>query len=321
MKKKLGIIALVAVMLLAVGCESGGSGSGSAQDDVYNIGVIQLVEHSALDNATAGFVEVLEQELGDKVNIEIQNAQGEIPNCTTIATKFVNDGMDLILANATPAAQAAAQATSEIPIVGTSITDYVVAGLVDSNEAPGRNISGTSDLSAIDKHVLLMQKLCPDVKKVGVVYCSSEDNSIVQAEEAEKYFAKAGYEVVKYTAADTNEIQPVLSKVIEEVDGVYIPTDNLFANNMEMVKNATVPAGIPVICGEENMVKVGGLATFSVDYHTLGKNAGLMAIEVLKGKDISTLPVGFMKAEELKLVINEEIREALGVKVPEDMGL
>lgn len=292
----------------------------NASVGTYKIGIIQLVEHNALDKATEGFQAALKEKLGDAVSFEYQNAQGEATNCTTIATKFVNDGVDLILANATGAAQASAQATNTIPIVGVSITDYVAAGLVESNEAPGRNVTGCSDLSPIAEHVKLMQQLCPEVQSVGILYCSSEDNSVVQAQQAKTALEAAGYTVKEYTAADSNEIQTVVTKACGEQDALYIPTDNLFAANIEIVKNIAVPAKIPTICGEENMVNSGGLATYSVNYYTLGYQAGLMAYDILvNGKDPATMPIQFMESSELTLVINKEVAEDIGITIPSDL--
>ncbi|MGI6498789.1 MAG: ABC transporter substrate-binding protein [Oscillospiraceae bacterium] len=292
----------------------------NASGKTYKIGIIQLVEHNALDKATEGFRAALEEKLGENVTFDYQNAQGEATNCTTIATKFVNDGVDLIMANATGAAQASAQATNTIPIVGVSITDYEVAGLVESNEAPGRNVTGCSDLSPIDEHVKLIQQLSPDVKNIGIVYCSSEDNSVVQAEQAKKAMETAGYKVSVYTAADSNEIQTVVTKACGEQDALYIPTDNLFATNMQIVKNIAVQAKIPVFCGEENMVTSGGLATYSVNYYTLGYQAGLMAYDVLvNGKQPASMPIQFMDSAKLTLVINKDVAKEIGVTIPSDL--
>jgi putative ABC transport system substrate-binding protein len=296
------------------------SGTPSANGKTYKIGIVQLVEHNALDKATEGFQAALKEKLGDAVSFDYQNAQGEATNCTTIATKFVNDGVDLILANATGAAQASAQATNTIPIVGVSITDYEVAGLVESNEAPGRNVTGCSDLSPINEHVKLIQQLCPDVKKVGIVYCSAEDNSVVQAEQAKTALEAAGYTVAIYTAADSNEVQTVVTKACGEQDALYIPTDNLFASNMQIVKNIAMQAKIPTFCGEENMVTSGGFATYSVNYYTLGYQAGLMAYDILaNGKAPASMPIQFMESADLTLVINKDVAKEIGVKIPSNL--
>lgn len=289
-----------------------------ADDKTYHIGIIQLVEHQALDAATKGFQDALKEKLGDKVEFDVQNAQGEETNCATISTKFVNDGVDLIMANATQAVISSATATADIPIVGTSVTDYVTTGTVKANDAPGGNVTGTSDLAPIDQQVELLQKLVPDAKKVGIIYCSSEANSVYQAEEAKKYMEKAGLKVDNYTVADSNDIQQVATKAAEENEVIYVPTDNTLAANMEIVKNITVPAKIPVIAGEENMCAVGGLATLSISYYSIGYNAGMMAYDILEnGKNPAEMPIQY--ADEVTLKYNAEIASELGMKMPKDM--
>lgn len=289
-----------------------------SKDDVYHVGIIQLVEHQALDAATEGFQDALKEKLGDRVEFDLQNAQNEETNCATIATKFVNDDVDLILANATPALTATAAATADIPIVGTSVTDFVTTGTVADNDAPGGNVTGTSDLAPIDQQIELLQKLVPDAEKVGVLYCSAEANSVYQAEEAQKYLEKAGLKVETYTVSDSNDIQQVVTKAAEESDVIYIPTDNTLASNMEIVKNVTVPAKVPVIAGEENMCAVGGLATLSISYYSLGYNAGLMAYDILEnGKNPAEMPIQY--ADEVTLKYNAEIASELGVDIPDDM--
>lgn len=299
--------------------ESEEAESTDAEGDTYTIGIIQLVEHQALDVATQGFEDALTDKLGDKVTFDYQNAQGEATNCATISTKFVNDGVDLIMANATPALQSAAAATNEIPIVGTSVTDFVTAEVVNSNEEPGTNVTGVSDLAPVDEQIALLQRVCPDVKKVAVVYCSSEANSVFQAELAAKYLEEAEIEYEVYTAADSNEIQAVITSAVAECDCVYVPTDNTFADNMEIVKNVTVPAGIPVICGEENMCSVGGLATLSISYYDLGYKAGEMAYEILvNGADPATMPIEFV-SDGITAKYNAEIADAIKWTIPEDL--
>lgn len=261
----------------------------------FHVGVIQLVEHPALDAATKGFEEGLESALsaaGYSVEFDYQNAQGEQANCATIATKFVNDKDDLIMANATPALQAVAAATGDIPIIGTSVTDFVSAGVVQSNEAPGTNVTGASDFAPIDEQIALLQKLVPEVKQVGILYCSSEANSKFQVDLAAETLEAAGIAYKEYTVADSNEIQSVVTNAISNCDCLYIPTDNTIADNMSIVKNAAWPEKLPIICGEENMCKNGGLATLSIDYYELGKAAGEQAFDILvNGKNPAEMPV------------------------------
>ena len=286
---------------------------------VYKIGICQQLEHQALDAATEGFQAALVEKLGEaNVEFDYQNAQGEQTNCATIATKFVNSDVDLIMANATTALQACAAATADIPVIGTSVTDFVSAGVVDSNEAPGRNVTGTSDLAPIDQQVELLMQLAPEAKNVGILYCSAEPNSIFQADMAEAMLKEKGLTVSRYTVADSNDIQQVVTKVVEENDVIYIPTDNTLANNMEIVKNVTVPAKKPVIVGEENMCAVGGLATLSISYYSLGYNAGLMAYEILvNGANPAEMAIQY--ADEVTLKYNAEIASVLEMTMPEDM--
>ncbi len=222
------------------------------------------------------------------------------------------------MANATQAVISSATATSDIPIVGTSVTDYVTTGTVKSNDAPGGNVTGTSDLAPIDQQVELLQKLLPDAKNVGILYCSAEANSVYQAEQAQKYLEKAGINVKTYTAADSNDIQQVVTKAADENDAIYIPTDNTIASNMEIVKNVTVPAKVPVIAGEENMCSAGGLATLSISYESIGYNAGLMAYDILvNGKNPADMPIQY--ADDVTLKYNADIASELGIEIPDDM--
>lgn len=284
------------------------------------IGVIQLTEHVALDAACQGFIDGMVAAGFKEENITVQNAQGEQPNCVTIANTFVNNGVDLILAIATPAAQAAAQATTEIPILVTAVTDPESAGLVASNEAPGGNVSGTSDMNPIDEQVALLQKLCPDAKTVGILYCSSEDNSKLQADLAQTTMEAAGLKVEVFTATDTNDVQAVTQAAVSKVDAIYIPTDNLFASAMDTVALITNPAKIPVICGESNMVEKGGLATYGIDYYNLGQMTAAQAVQVLvDGVDVGTIAIGYSSEKDLAVSVNEDTAAAIGVEIPADL--
>lgn len=334
MKKKMISLLLVVAMVAAAGCGTVGgkkadaekskneqetTKEGNEEKDVYKIGICQQLEHQALDSATEGFKAALVEKLGEeKVEFDYQNAQGEQTNCATIATKFVNSDVDLIMANATTALQACAAATADIPIVGTSVTDYVSAGVVESSDAPGRNVTGTSDLAPIDKQMELLLQLAPEAKKAGILYCSAEANSVFQADKAEEILKDKKLEVERYTVADSNDIQQVVTGMTETCDVIYVPTDNTIANNMEGVKNITVPAKIPVICGEENMCGVGGLATLSISYYNLGYNTGLMAYEILvNGKKPAEMPIQY--ADETVTKYNADVAAALEMEMPEDM--
>lgn len=319
MKKMMRATALLlTAAMMMTGC-GGGSDDAASGDAAYKVGIVQQMEHAALDAATQGFQDKLTELLGDDVVFDYQNAQGEQTNCTTIATKFVSDGCDLIMANATTALQSAYAATADIPIVGTSVTDYVTAGVVDSNEAPGRNVTGVSDLSSIDAQIDVLLQFCAEDAKVAVVYCSSEPNSIYQAELAEKYLQSLNRDYAVYTVADSNEIQAVMTTAVGECDAVYIPTDNTLANNMEIVKNVTVPAGVPSFGGAEQMCAEGALSTLSISYYDLGVRAGEMAYEILvNGANPAEMPIEFV-SEGIIPKYNPEIAEALGVTVPEGM--
>ncbi len=320
MKKmmKLTALMLTAAMVMT-GCGGGSAEDTAGSEATYKVGIVQQMEHAALDAATQGFQDKLTELLGGDVAFDYQNAQGEQTNCTTIATKFVADGVDLIMANATTALQSAYAATADIPIVGTSVTDYVTAGVVDSNEAPGRNVTGVSDLSSIDAQLDVLLQFCPEDAKVAIVYCSAEPNSIYQAGLAEEYLKSLNRDYAVYTVADSNEIQAVLTNAVSECDAVYIPTDNTLANNMEIVKNVTVPAGVPSFGGAEQMCAEGALATLSISYYDLGVKAGEMAYEILvNGADPAEMSIEFV-SEGITPKYNPEIADALGVTVPEGM--
>ena len=312
--KLLALLMALTLVFVMAGCKK------EEEKEGYKIGILQQLEHQALDAATEGFKQALIDLLGEEnVEFDYQNAQNEPTNCASIATKFVNDkDMDLIMANATTALQSAAAATSEIPIVGTSITDYVSAGVVDSNDVPGRNVTGASDLAPIDQQIDLLIKLCPEAKTVGIIYTSSEANSVFQAEKAEEIMKEKNLDVKVYTVSDSNDIQAVVTTAVGEVDVIYIPTDNNLADNMEIVKNITVPAKLPVIAGEENMCSKGGLATLSISYYSMGYSAGKMAYEILvNGADPAEMPIQY--AEEVTLKYNKEVAELIEWEIPSDM--
>ncbi len=324
MKKKVlsALLAAAFTVSALAGCGSDdGSGQQAAQGNgegqVFHIGVCQLVEHPALDAATQGFQDALKEKLGDNVNIQVQNAQNDQNVVTTICNGYVSDGVDLILANATLPLQSAATATTTIPILGTSITDYATALEIDDwSGATGRNISGTSDLAPINRQEDMVLELFPDVKQVGLLYCTAEPNSDYQV----KLFAQALEEdniaYQTYGIADTNEVQSVVTKAAGECDVLYIPTDNTLANVTETIYNVVVPAKVPVIAGEEGICAGCGVATLSIDYYDLGYTTGEMAYEILaEGADISTMGVRF--APNVTKKYNKAICEELGISIPD----
>lgn len=292
-----------------VGCNQ----EGGAKDGSVKIGVLQLTEHSALDAANRGFVKALD-ESGLSYTIDQQNAQNDQSACQTIANKLVNDGDDLILAIATPAAQALAGATDQIPIVGTAITDFAKAGLVNDNNNPGTNVTGTSDLTPVDEQFELLHKLLPNAKKIAVLYCTAEANSAVQAQMAHDAATALQLEAVDYTVSSSNEIQQVVESMVGKVDAIYAPTDNTIAAGMQTVSMVATENKLPVICGEAGMVAAGGLATYGIDYEKLGYKAGLMAVKILKGEaKPESMPIEHLSIEDCTLKTNDEIAQKLGI--------
>lgn len=286
-----------------------------ASGETFKIGVIQYVQHAALDKANEGFVKALD-DAGLNYEIDQQNAAGEQSTCQTIAETLVNNENDLIFAIATPAAQAVASVTDSIPILVSAVTDPAASGLVESNEAPGCNVSGTSDLTPVKEQIDLMQQILPDVQTVGLLYCSAEANSVLQIDMAKEALETAGISFKDYTVSSSNEIQTVVESMVGNVDCIYTPTDNMIAAGMATVGMVANENGIPVICGEEGMVDAGGLATYGIDYYQLGYMAGEQAVEILvNGADITTMPIGYLSAEKCALKVNEETAETLGIDV------
>lgn len=311
MKKR--ILAAVMAAAMAVTSVTGCA----KKDDTYTIGICQLVEHPALDAATEGFKKALTDKLGDKVKFDDQNAQGESTNCTTICTGFVSANVDMIFANATGALQAAASATEKIPVVATSVTDFATAlDIKDWTGKTGFNVTGTSDLAPIDQQEKMLVELFPEAKTVGIIFCSAEANSKYQAELFEAALTADGIAYKEYSAADTNEIRTVVTTAVAECDVLYVPTDNTMASNTEVIRNAAVPAGIPVIAGEEGICTGCGVATLSISYFDIGYTAGEMAYEILvNGADPGAMDVKF--APEVTKMYNAEICAELGITVPE----
>lgn len=323
--KKVTAILLTAVMTAALAAcgSSSGSSSGSSGDDAggsgtYTIGICQQMEHAALDAATEGFQDACRELFGeDNVEFDVQNAQGEQTMCSTIVNNFVSSDVDLILANATLPLQTAAQATSDIPILGTSVTDYGSAlGIDDWTGATGVNISGTSDLAPIEEQEDMLLELVPEAQTVGILYCSAESNSKYQAELFEAELEADGISYKEYTAADSNEIQSVTQNAVEECDAIYIPTDNTMASNTQIINNICLPAKVPVIAGEEGICSGCGVATLSISYYDLGYQTGEMAYKILaEGEDIASMEVE--TAAQVTKKYNPVICEELGITIPE----
>ena len=293
----------------------GGSGSTTTDngEKVYRIGVLQLVEHEALDAANDGFVEALD-ESGIAYEIDQQNAQGDQSACQTIASKLVGDGDDLILAIATPAVEACAGATSEIPIVGTAVTDFAASGLIASNDAPGGNITGSSDLTPVADQIKMLHTALPDVKEVGVLWCTAESNSDLQAQMAIDACKEYGINATNYTVSTSNEIQSVVESMAGKVDAIYTPTDNTIAAGMSTVTMVADDNNIPVIAGEEGEFNAGALCTYTISYKELGKLAGQMAVRILvDGEDPATMPIEYYPSDKLTLLYDEEKAAALGI--------
>ena len=285
------------------------------------IGVLQLIEHNALDSAYKGFVDGLKEagyENGKNIIIDYQNAQGEQANCITIGQKFINDKSDLILAIATPAAQAIANMTKDIPILITAVTDPADSKLVADNNAPGGNVTGTSDLTPVEAQIELLKEIIPNVKTVGLLYCSSEQNSVFQINIAKKKLDAMGIKYIDIAISNLNEIQQVIQNIIGKVEAIYTPTDNMIANGMATVALMTEPAKLPVICGEGGMTMLGGTATYGINYYELGKLTSTQAVSILKGdKKTSEMPIEYL--QKFDLVVNTNMIESIGLTIPESL--
>ena len=310
---------LTALILAALLCACGSQPaqtSSAAAEKTFTVGICQLVQHVALDAATKGFRDALEQELPGRVTFKEQNASGEPANCSTIVNGFISDKVDLIMANATPALTAAASATSEIPILGTSVTAYGVAlDITDFNGTVGGNISGTSDLADLQAQAAMIKEWFPDAKNVGLLFCSAEANSRYQVDEVAKALTALGLNSTEFAFTDTNDLASVTQKAAEQSDVIYIPTDNTAANNTESIANILLPAKVPAVCGEEGICSGCGVCTLSISYYDLGFTTGKMAAKILKGEtDISSMPIEYAPATKK---FNKDFCEQLGLKVPD----
>lgn len=340
MKKVLSLLTAASLMLALAACGSSASTASSeaasepaseaaseaspeasseaASGDTYTVGICQLVQHDALDAATQGFKDALTEELGDAVTFDEQNAQNDTNTCATIINGFVSADVDLILANATAALQAAQAGTDTIPVLGTSVTEYGVAlGIKDFDGLVGNNISGTSDLAPLDQQATMLQELFPDAKNVGLLYCSAEPNSQYQVDTVGAFLEDLGYTCTMYSFSDSNDLSTVCQAAADASDVIYVPTDNTVANNTAIVQNICLPAGVPVIAGEEGICAGCGVATLSISYYDLGVATGKMAAKILTGESkVEEMPIEY--APQFTKKYNASNAEALNVTIPDD---
>ena len=327
-KKLLAVLLALAMIFVFVACgaetatttDAAESAEATGETGAYQIGVVQLVQHPALDAATEGFQDKLTELIeadGGSVEFDVQNASGDSATCATIVNGFVSNNVDLIMANATPALQAAQAGTADIPILGTSVTDYASAlDISDWTGATGTNISGTSDLAPLEDQAVMIKQLFPDAEKVGLLYCTAEPNSVYQIDTIEPMIEDLGYECERFSFTDSNDVASVVTKAAESVDVVYIPTDNTAASCTEAIANVLIPAKIPAVCGEEGLAKGCGVFTLSIDYKELGEQTAEMAYEILvNGADPATMDIEF--APNVTKKYNPDNLEALGLEIPE----
>ncbi|MDD6569249.1 MAG: ABC transporter substrate binding protein [Acidaminococcus sp.] len=318
--KWLATLALAAMVVGAAGCGSS-TQTGSKDKKSYKVGVIQLVQHPALDAANKGFIDGLKSkgfEEGKNVTFDQQNAQGDQSNLQTIAQRFVSNKDDLVCAIATPAAQTMANATKDIPIVGTAITDYKVAKLVKDSSKPGTNVTGTTDMNPVEAQIDLLVKIMPKAKTVGFIYNSSEVNSQLQIDLAKKAAAARGLATVEATVSSVNDIQQAAQSLMGKVDALYIPTDNVMASALPNLIKITDEAKVPVFCAEAGMLKAGGVATLGIDYYKLGFQTGEMAADILSGKS-KPQDMAIQSQKTFTVTLNEEAIKKLGLTIPDDV--
>lgn len=321
MKKTVKKILALCLSAVLVASLFAGCSSNSGETGKYTIGILQAVQHDALDAATEGFQAAVTAALGsENVEFNLQNAGGDSPTCATIANQFVADGVDLIMANATAALQASMAATADIPIVATSITDYATALEIDQANwtgLTGINVTGTSDLAPHDEQAAMIQELCPDAQTVGILYCSAEPNSQYQAKVISESLTSMGLTVNEYTVADTNEIATVTTTATQEVDVIYIPTDNTIASATAAVEQVAGPAGIPIIAGEEGICKGCGVGTLSISYYDIGYRAGEMAVQILT-QDANPAEMEIEYATDLTKKYVADRATSLDITIPAD---
>jgi putative ABC transport system substrate-binding protein len=309
----LGVM-MLCVLVVVVGC----SAPAAQEAGSIRIGVVQIADHAALNSARDGFMDVLaESEIAERVVYDLQNAQGDQSTGQAIARKFASDQVDLILAIATPVAQAVANVTTEIPILITAVTDPVAAGLAESLERPGGNITGTTDMNPVSQQVEMITKLVPGVSKLGIIYNSGETNSLVQVELARAAAQQLQLELLEATVSSTNDVMQATQSLIDRVDALYIPTDNTVVSAISAVLGVANPAKVPVVVSNAELVENGALAAFGLDYYQLGRQTGAIALRIIAGKSPADIPIEGQS--EYKLVINGAVAAGFGLQIPEDL--
>lgn len=326
-KSSVLFVVLLFIISLLSGCAGTAATVGNQESEsttksnkLIEIGITQIVEHPALDSARQGFVDALASKGfkdGENIRIDFQNAQGDIPTAQTIAQNFASNKKDMIFAIATPAAQAAFNATKDIPILITAVTDPEDAGLVKSMEKPETNVTGTSDAAPMERQFELLKKLIPNAKKVGILYNTSERNSEIQVDAAKQLSGKFGFEIIAKGVTNTNEVPQVLDSLITKIDVLYVPTDNLVASAIAIISEKCIEKNIPVVGSEKGQVEGGALATEGIDYYKLGFQTGLMAVEVLGGSKTQDMPITMLK--DTTLTINADTAEKLNITIPQDL--
>jgi putative ABC transport system substrate-binding protein len=311
------VILILSFSLLLIGVTAC---SGMTSGKVFKIGISQLAEHPALDSAREGFIEALKEagyEDGKNIKIEYQNAQGDVNNAQTIARKFTDENVDMILAIATQAAQAAANVTKEIPILITAVTDPVTVGLAESLDKPGKNVTGTTDINPVDEQIKLVKELVPQAERVGILYNSGEINSKIQVDIAKEIVEDLGMTLVEAAVSNSNEVSQATQSLMGRVDAIYVPTDNTIVSSIGAVIKAANENNIPVIGSERGQVDAGAVATKGIDYRELGKQTGQIAVEVIKGKKPQDTPI--QKPKTVTLIINKKAAETIGLAIPEEI--
>ena len=319
MKKLLALVLAAAMTLSLTAC--GGGDTTQDSEGKIKVGILQQLEHPSLDQSREGFIQALADNGyvdGENIVIDYQNAQSDQSNLSNMADRLVSNDSDLILAIATGAAQTVAGKTSDIPVLITAVTDPVDAGVVNSMEKPGTNVSGTSDASPMKEQLELLLQLKEDIKTIGLLYTSSEDNSILQISQAKAILDDMKVAYVEQTVTNSNDVQQAVQSLVNKCDAIYIPTDNVLASSMALVADITWPAGIPVVTGAESMVTDGGLATLGLSYYNLGYQTGEMAVKVLEGADISTMPVETQK--EYSYIVNADAVAAMNITLPQELA-